>query len=108
MTGGRRCFHQRQTDAHRGAVQIIGLGLDATAKPLDDRKTDRQTEAGATPGILGRIKRIKDVVAVLVGDAGAVIDELDRFSRPLGIKDDVTLVVVKVNSRSKVQGSRKI
>ena len=26
----------------------------------------------------------------------AVIDELDRFSRPLGIKDDVTLVVVKV------------
>jgi sigma-B regulation protein RsbU (phosphoserine phosphatase) len=38
----------------------------------------------------------------------AVIDELDRFSRPLGIKDDVTLVVVKVNSRSKVQGSRKI
>ncbi len=28
----------------------------------------------------------------------AVIDELDRFSHPLGIKDDVTLVVVKVNS----------
>ena len=28
----------------------------------------------------------------------AVIDELDRFSHPLGSKDDVTLVVVKVNS----------
>jgi serine phosphatase RsbU (regulator of sigma subunit) len=26
----------------------------------------------------------------------AVIDELNRFSRPLGNKDDVTLVVVKV------------
>jgi serine phosphatase RsbU (regulator of sigma subunit) len=28
----------------------------------------------------------------------AVIVELDRFSQPLGNKDDVTLVVVKVNS----------
>jgi sigma-B regulation protein RsbU (phosphoserine phosphatase) len=35
----------------------------------------------------------------------AVIDELDRFSRPQGNEDDVTLVVVKVKSRSEVQGS---
>jgi hypothetical protein len=30
---------------------------------------------------------------------------LDRFSHPLGNKDDVTLVVVKVKDRSEVQGS---
>jgi len=35
----------------------------------------------------------------------AVIDELDRFSHPLGNKDDVTLVVVKVKNSSQVQGS---
>jgi len=32
----------------------------------------------------------------------AVIDELDRFSHPLGNKDDVTLVVVKVKNSSEV------
>jgi serine phosphatase RsbU (regulator of sigma subunit) len=35
----------------------------------------------------------------------AVIDELDRFSHPLGNKDDVTLVVVKVKNSSQVHGS---
>jgi hypothetical protein len=35
----------------------------------------------------------------------AVIHELNRFSHPLGNKDDVTLVVVKVKNRSQVQGS---
>ena len=39
----------------------------------------------------------------------AVIDELNRFSHPLGKEDDVTLVVIKVGSLPlRVQGSRQI
>ena len=50
-------------------------------------------------------ERFRNIISVHARDTAmeilqAVIDELNRFSRPLGNKDDVTLVVVKVDAKT--------
>ena len=65
--------------------------------------TDGIWESQNSEGQMFGKERLRNIISVHARDTAmeilqAVIDELNRFSRPLGNKDDVTLVVVKVNS----------
>jgi sigma-B regulation protein RsbU (phosphoserine phosphatase) len=72
--------------------------------------TDGIWESQNSEGQMFGKERFRHVISAHARDTAveilqAVIDELDRFTHPLGNKDDVTLVVVKVKNRSQVQGS---
>jgi len=75
--------------------------------------TDGIWESRNSGGQMFGKERFRRVISAHARDTAveilqAVIDELDRFTHPLGNKDDVTLVVVKVKNSSQVQGSRQI
>jgi sigma-B regulation protein RsbU (phosphoserine phosphatase) len=72
--------------------------------------TDGIWESQNSEGQMFGKERFRHVISAHARDTAmeilqAVIDELDRFSHPLGNKDDVTLVVVKVKNSSQVHGS---
>ena len=72
--------------------------------------TDGIWESQNSEGQMFGKKRFRHVISAHAQETAmeilqAVINELDRFSHPLGNKDDVTLVVVKVKNSSQVHGS---
>ena len=67
----------RQEDAEAGALAGVALDLEAASLVVDHPVGDAQTQAGAVADALGREERVEDLRQDLVGDAAAVVGDLD-------------------------------
>ena len=99
----KTAFQEYQRKIHPGQIILIG--------------TDGIWESQNARGEMFGKARFRHVISAHARETAveilqAVIDELNRFSHPLGKEDDVTLVVIKVESLrvqgSEVQGLRQI
>ena len=72
---------RREQDRHPGALALAAVHLQLAAMQLDERIGDRQAEPGALIGpgqrLLDLAERREHLDQVLLGDADAVVDDLD-------------------------------
>src|SRR5215470_11715244 len=79
---------ERPDHRHRGAAPDGAVELDLAAVAADDLRGDGEAEPGALAALLGGEERIEDLVVELLGDAAAVVDDLDVGGGGLGAGAD--------------------
>src|SRR5688572_9736043 len=81
VLGGITLLHEREADPEGGTAARGVVDADAAVQGLDDGGDDREAEAGAAglarPRGVGAPEPLEDLLLDLIGDALAVVDDLD-------------------------------